>query len=295
MKNLPLFLRMVREAQGISQSELSEKIGVSQSAIAQFEKMKATLSMERMIRMAPILNLNPNYLQMGTGNPFRQTIKQKTIKMFFPEDPLGRIDTTLVKVIMDANKQAEFFFLRPGYFNSRSIAKAGETVKKELNQWQRHRAKKTMLCALFVCDSDNNTFLFKKKNNRLFDDEELIAHYLRRIGEADHKYFPIDTINLGLPECIEIIKWHDSSFEKLFKESPRLKFLTDRTFVLRLLDDLWDRKEFLKDSRTYEKAMEIVIGMRDENLRRMLQVLVPRIAKAVEETFVPSNYERKND
>ena len=295
MESLPLFLRMVRDAQGISQAELSEKIGVSQSAIAQFEKMKATLSMRRVIRMAPILNVNPSYLQTGIGNPFMQTIKQKAIKMFFPEDPLGRIDSTLVRIIMDANKQADFFFLRPGYFNPRSIAKVSGTVKKELNQWQRQRASNTLLCGLYVCDGDNNTFLFKRKNNRLFDNEELMPCFLERIGENDHKYFPFDTINLGLPECIEIIKWHDSSFEKLFAEIPRLKFLNDRKFVTRLLNDLWSRKEFLKDSRTYEKAMAMVIGMRDDNLRRVLSVLVPRIAKVVEEIIVPNNYNGKSD
>jgi transcriptional regulator with XRE-family HTH domain len=295
MENLPLLLKMVRDAQGISQSELSEKIGVSQSAIAQFEKMKATLSIQRLIRMAPILNLNPNYLQTGIGNPFRQTIKQKTIKMFFPEDPLGRIDTALVRVIIDANKQAEFFFLRPGHFDSLLIAKEGETVKKELNQWQRQRVKNTMLCALFVCDGDNNTFLFKRKNNRLFDNEELMRYFLRRTGEIDQKYFTPDTINLGLPECIEIIKWHDSPCDKLFREILRLKFLNDRTFVTRLLNDLWSRKEFLKDSRTYEKAMEMARGMHDDNLRMSLSVLVPRIAKVVEEIFVSSNDGGKTD
>lgn len=295
MENLPLFLRMVRDAQGISQSELSEKIGVSQSAIAQFEKMKATLSMQRLIRMAPILNVNPDYLQTGIGNPFRQTIKQKTIKMFFPEDPLGRIDTTLVRVIMDANKQAEFFSLRPGHFNSRLFAKEGETVKKVLNQWQRQRGENNMLCALFVCDGDNNTFLFKRKNNRLFDDEKLMAYFLERIGEKDNKYFPHDIINLKLPGCIEIIKWHDSSFEKLFEEIPRLKLFYDRTFVIRLLNDLWSRKEFLKDIRTYEKAMAMVSGMRDDNLRRVVSVLVPRIAKVVEEIFVSSNDSEKSN
>lgn len=288
-----MFLRMVRDSQGISQSELSEKIGVSQSAIAQFEKMKATLSMRCMIRMAPILNVNPNYLQTGIGNPFRQTIKQKTIKMFFPEDPLGLIDTTLVRVIIKSNKQAEFFFLRPGYFDSSLIAKEGGTVKKELNQWLKQRAKKNMSCALFVCDSDNNTFLFKRKNNRLFNNDELMDCFLRRIGKIDHKYFTFETASLGLPECIEIIKWHDSPFEKLFEEIPRLKFLNDRKFVTSLLNELWSRREFLQDRRSYESAMELVSGMHDDSLRRSLSVLVPRIAKVVEEIFVPSNNEEK--
>ncbi|PKN89427.1 MAG: hypothetical protein CVU51_00325 [Deltaproteobacteria bacterium HGW-Deltaproteobacteria-1] len=295
MENLPLFLKMVRDAQGISQSELSEDLGVSQSAIAQFEKMKATLSMGRMIRMAPILNVNPNYLQTGIGNPFRQTIKQKTIKMFFPEDPLGRMDTTLVRLIIDANKQAEFFFLRPGYIDSLSIAKEGGTVKKALSQWQRQRAKNTMVCALFVCDGDDNTFLFKRKNNRLFDNEELMVYFLRRTGEIDYKCFTLDTINLSLPECIEIIKWHDSPCEKLFEEILYLKSHNDRTFVTRLLNDLWSRKEFMKDSRNYEMAMEMIRGMHDDSLRRSLSVLVPRMAKVVEETFVSNNDDEEKD
>lgn len=294
MENLPLFLKTVRTAQGISQSDLSEQIGVSQSAIAQFEKMKATLSLQRMIKMAPILNVNPNYLQKGIGNPFRQT-NEKTIKMFFPEDPPGRIDTTLVRTIIDANKQAEFFFLRPGDFDSRSIVKEGGTVKNELIQWQRQRAKNTMLCALFVCDGDNNTFLFKRKNNRLFDREELMVYFLKRTGEIDYKCFTLDTIILSLQECIEIIKWHDSPCEKLFEEILRLKLLNDRIFVTKLLKDIWSRKEFMKDRRDYETAMKIAFGMLDDNLRKSLSALVPRIEKVVEETFVLSNDDRGKD
>jgi hypothetical protein len=122
-----------------------------------------------------------------------------------------------------------------------------------------------------------------------------MACFLRRIGKIDHKYFTFETISLGLQECIEIINWHDSPFEKLFEEIPRLKFLNDRKFVTRLLNDLWSRREFLQDRRSYEMAMELASGMHDDSLRKSLSVLVPRIAKVVEEIFGSSNNDAEKD
>lgn len=196
---------------------------------------------------------------------------------------------------MDSNIYTELFFLRPGYINPRSIAKVGGTVKKKLYQWQRQRSSNTMLCGLYVCDGDNNTFLFKRKDNRLFDNEELMKCFVQKTERNKHKFYSLETINLGLPECIEIINWHDSSFEKLFEAIPRSKFLNDCTFLIKLLNYIWSRKELLKDSTTYEKVMNIAITMSDDNIHRLSAALVPRIVKVVEEIFVPSNDNREKD
>lgn len=60
----------IRILQGITQTKLSQKIGISQSAITQFEKSKATLSIETLKRIAKELGLNPEYFENRTPNPF---------------------------------------------------------------------------------------------------------------------------------------------------------------------------------------------------------------------------------
>jgi len=62
MRNIVEAIITLRELQGIKQSEIAVKLGISRSALNQFEKKKATLSKENILALAEILNLNSDWI-----------------------------------------------------------------------------------------------------------------------------------------------------------------------------------------------------------------------------------------
>lgn len=58
-KEIHLRIRNVRSAQGMSQEYVASKIGISQNAYSRIELGLAKLSIERMLKIAVILNVSP--------------------------------------------------------------------------------------------------------------------------------------------------------------------------------------------------------------------------------------------
>lgn len=64
----------MRKARGITQQELADKIGVSQSAVARLERGETTaISKQSLQDIAPQLNINPRFLSAEDENPFLMT------------------------------------------------------------------------------------------------------------------------------------------------------------------------------------------------------------------------------
>lgn len=68
------------KAQGIKQGSLARKVGIAQPSLSQFENGQATLSRKTLHAIAPLLNLNPEYIDCESENPFRSS---ELIRMFF--------------------------------------------------------------------------------------------------------------------------------------------------------------------------------------------------------------------
>lgn len=271
MENLALFIRMVRESQGISQKEIAEKIKISQSAIAQYEKLHATLSLETLLKIAPLLNLNPGFIEKGTGNPFKQVDKQKIIKMFIPENPLEEIDYSLIDLIAESNKEATFILLLP------ILYKPTGDLKKI-----RGRLKPYGYCyALLIQDGDNNKFIFRRK-----DKEKIIISTpdwvtrLNNLNKEGEKYFEIKSIELTEHLFKTLEDWSNIDVKEL---STLLKSVNRREhidFLRRLIKKIWSHKS-IKNQKEAKQIREIITSMDYEDLDRLIAILVPEFAEII--------------
>jgi transcriptional regulator with XRE-family HTH domain len=82
LKRTPLGQRMAdaREAAGLTQTELGERIGVSQRVIANWERKPVALRAEQLVALADALSVSADYL-LGRPNA----------KPFSPKGPVGRL------------------------------------------------------------------------------------------------------------------------------------------------------------------------------------------------------------
>lgn len=162
-EKLSFFFRTVRKAQKKSQTEIASGLGISQTALAKFESNKAAaLSLKKLSEIAPKLNINPDYVLNGFGNPFKQDRPDSIIKMFFTEEPLGKINPYLIDLIIKSNARTLLLFLKPNMpigADRRLLRMRGE----------RH------FYSLVMKDSDDNLFLFRREDkDGFFDETELI-------------------------------------------------------------------------------------------------------------------------
>lgn len=285
MVNLAVFIRMVREAHGINQAELAKKIGVSQSAIAQFEKLKATLSLETLLKLAPILDLNPEFIQNGVGNPYKQTASNKIIKMYLPEDDLGNINFSLVKIIAEANETASFIFFEPPLFVSDQKANIVESTRKEIAQWHKQRKQDITIYALFVHDDDNNYFLFRRKNNLLFRKQDLITT-LKEIELKDKKYFDIQVTWVNLFTCRKLREWHTLDDKQFINDMLKHEYKLDHALIQNIVNKIWSYKTLKPDREGYKNLKTKIEKMEKGKLGRQLDHLIPELAKVINSHFL---------
>lgn len=68
MKLLSDRIRFLRKKYGLSQQQLAQAIGVSQSAIAHYES-NTRLNPKKILEIAEVFNVNPHWLAQGKGAP----------------------------------------------------------------------------------------------------------------------------------------------------------------------------------------------------------------------------------
>ncbi len=281
--HLPLFLRTVRQALEISQTKLSREIGISQPSLAQYESLKISLSPEVLLKIASVLNISPDFILEGKGNPFKQNESGKIIKMLLPEDRLQKIDYSIILEIANASKNALFSFLKAPSIMGIPELRTQEFIRHEIAQWRKQLRQGVSICALFVQDSDSNTFLFKRKNNLLFNEGELVTA-LREIEAMGQKYFEIEIIR-GFFFVKDIILWSDELGMNFANELNEDRHFENRRFILTLLDNLWTHKTLLTDQESYNIIRNEVRKMSNAELHKVLSLLIPQIAKVVGDQF----------
>lgn len=62
----------------MTQKDVSERIGISASAVTQWENDNTGLSAENLLKLSSILRCNPNWLLLGAGDPDDTTLSGKT-------------------------------------------------------------------------------------------------------------------------------------------------------------------------------------------------------------------------
>lgn len=275
MINLPLFMRSAREAQGIAQWEISEKTKdrdgkslITQSAIAQFEKMKISIATEKLMKIAPILNINPEFIKTGEGNPFKQADKNQIIKMLIQEDPFRKVDYGLLKTIAESNMRASFYFLRPTEFHEEELKK-----KDRLRSWN-------AVFAIGVIDEDKNMFLFKRKEkNRLFDMSELKT--MVPIASQDKRFFKIYNVGLPLEMYDSIKKWGDIDVVQLHQLFSSVEAKDHKDVLFDMIHVIWAHRSMANDQKAYKKILQKIKKMNAEEAESFVDKLMPGVASNI--------------
>ncbi|MGO9016650.1 MAG: helix-turn-helix domain-containing protein [Dissulfurispiraceae bacterium] len=147
VKNLAILFSATRKSLGITQAEIANQIEVDRSSIAQFERGHAALSTETILRIAPLLSINPDFVTGKTSNPF---LSDEIIKMFLPEKmDMTWPDFSMIYLLLDSNKRIDFFYLlMPPVFGTK-LARLGYG--------------EGYVYAVAVRDGDGNYFLFRTR------------------------------------------------------------------------------------------------------------------------------------
>ncbi|MGD0229007.1 MAG: helix-turn-helix transcriptional regulator [Syntrophorhabdales bacterium] len=141
----------LREAKALTQAAVAQVIGVDRSAIAHFEAgEESALSVETQLKLAPLLDINPDYLLNKAPNPFK------------PHDPSGlivlllkgkafRADIEPVRVVMEYGTVTGVLFL--------SSSRLSGT-----RRFKKVAGGRTATYALVLQDVDDNIYLALHKD-----------------------------------------------------------------------------------------------------------------------------------
>lgn len=173
MLDLNQLFGFARKAQGIKQGALARKVGIAQPSLSQFENGQATLSQKTLHTIAPLLNINPEYIDCESENPFRSS---GLIRMFFYETLLNGIDYSSLECIVKMNLSVEIIFLE-------AIARV------KTNNWMISRTIIDRFTqAALLKDQYGNIFLFRRKRKDVYFVGELDLHArLLEMAKAESK------------------------------------------------------------------------------------------------------------
>lgn len=145
----------LREAKTMTQEALARVAGVDRSAIAHFEAgEESALSVETQLKLAPLLDINPDYVLNKAPNPFKPHDPSGLITLFL-KGKAFHADTEPVRVIMEYGTITGALFLASSRI---SMAKRFKKVA----------GGRTSIYALVLQDVDDNIFLVLHKDPDYF-------------------------------------------------------------------------------------------------------------------------------
>jgi transcriptional regulator with XRE-family HTH domain len=143
--------RSAREAKGLKQAEIASACGVSRPAIARFEKSTLRLNDEILVKIAPLLDINPEFLNGHTKNPFKS--QNNELIKYVVDKYHVHTDFLLATIVAEA-KLYSFYSLYPPL-----------TILERI----RHlNLVDDPIYALVIRDDSDNIFLFRCKSNKDF-------------------------------------------------------------------------------------------------------------------------------
>ena len=202
------FFKSVREMQGLKQGDIAKLADISQSSIAKFESGASTLSLDTLRVIAPLISVNPEYIENERANPFKS---KKLIKMFLPTRLAFRIDFSLIHSLIEVNKKLDFLLLSPNVLFIDKITK--DTVFG------------TPIYAIVIKDQDNNMFIFRRKEKSVLSaaitGEKKLEIELKELAGKEGKIVHFTTREIDKTVYSRIQSWDDLSrkdLESLFKK-----------------------------------------------------------------------------
>lgn len=158
MMSLPELFSYIRKAQEIKQKHVSIQAGIAQPSLAKFESGKAGLSIDTLLRIAPLINMNPLYISGEHPNPF---LSDALIKIRLPEGFLSGIHFNILYFLAEKNTRLDIILL---------IAPLG------LYRLLTRSVFENPVFAIAVRDDFNNYFMLRRKsNNPIYGEREMLS------------------------------------------------------------------------------------------------------------------------
>jgi len=244
----------LRMSKGLTQGNVADVVGIKRSAIAQFETGRASLSNDTLRQIAPILNLNPEYVIHRDIYPFVSQ-PDEVIKLFLPENRLtGALDYFLIYLLAGAvgNHELQFLSLSPNIIAARIAWPFDRTVY-----------------ALAVRDAHNNIFLFRRRIGNLLwgsitgerDLQLRVTELARHTGT--HLFFALIDIDRQIYETIH--QWRDISRNDLVPLFPNPE---ERVELIPTIDEIMLLELLRERGMTARDAADILLRDRDNRTPR---------------------------
>ncbi|MCX5803506.1 MAG: helix-turn-helix transcriptional regulator [Proteobacteria bacterium] len=217
MKDISEFFSQTRRLQGIKQVALAKELGITHSAIANFEAKKTKLSSETIIKIARLININPLYVTTEGVNPFKS---DNLIKMVLPETLIEGLNFGIIFFLGEVNVQLNIIFLvAPSSIFQKILSK---TVFEN------------PVYAIAIKDGDNNVFLFRRKSNDPLYGERNLQLKLKEISRRYKTKINIDItkINKSLIDKIKNLTVEKEDIETFFE----LPTTTNNEKISQILD-----------------------------------------------------------
>lgn len=237
---------------------------MGQTSLAKFENGRATLSSKSLSEMAYILNLNPEYVLSGFGNPFKQATPDTIIKMFFQEDKPGSIDFNLIDLILETNERVSILSLKPHMpvdADRRLLRKRGS----------RH------YYALVVMDADENMFLFRREDKDEFFDETDLKPVLKDRQTVDYNSAIIST------ELFSRIReqWDEVSINDIKAVIEGVSRRENLIFLSRIIKKVSSYESSSNGKEEYRQLFERLERMDAHELDYLLSRQLPEIGRVL--------------
>ena len=233
--------RFVREALGLTQQHIAERIKINQGSIHKYEAGMASLSKETLIKIAREIHINPAYVLGNSSEPFKS---EELIKMFVIGE---RAPDVGIKPITEIVRLC-------GKIDILSLIVDAETLTR--HKVSRHSLLPKAVCAVAMKDGNSNYFIVRRKKPEfliLLDGD--LARVMDTSAPANIARFWNMTINLGLYEKIQDWNVSRKDIERLFSEDAPGKFVSpsnkelsmislvrERNLDLMRIDDIIERK-----------------------------------------------------
>ena len=143
----PLFFKIARVMQGITQKEVGLAAGVSTQAINIYENGRGTLSLETLSKIAARLNINQEYLTDPTDTPF---LSNDILIMSIPAAMPMQVVYQLLYFLAKKTEMIEVLFLHSNTIFAKRLMRCPKVDNP--------------IMAIACRDSYGNIFLFKRQN-----------------------------------------------------------------------------------------------------------------------------------
>jgi len=212
MKTNEIF-RLSRILGGKKQKEVAAGVGIKQPSVQRYEAGLTKLSKNTLLRIAPLLDINPEYVTDQTKNPFQS---EGLIKMFFSEDMVSYGILEPINTLLAFNDNLTFLSLISKF----DLPFKGTNFNFSLNPTY----------AIAIKDEDNNVFLLRRKlktdyvlaDGNLYDKMSFTLRFVKERRRS--LYFAALEIDKNLHE--KVMSWtvEREDIEPLFSECKFMSY-----------------------------------------------------------------------